>query len=248
MESDKQIVFYDIVSGPPRRTYAPNPWKTRYAMNFKGVDYRTAWVELPEVTRTRKELGVPPSRYHADGSPFYTLPMIQDLSTGKFVGDTFDIAVYLDQQYPDKPTLIPSRSTAVFKAFNKQMDALFTATVALWGQGLPFNPENAEEAKAEFSRRANGLPFEEMTVKGEARRQLLDQCKEKLGELAELFREPEESFLEGAEATYADFIIGGWVTTMSICLPDDDWTEMRSWHSGRWAKLHAGLQKYANVK
>ncbi|ETS86930.1 hypothetical protein PFICI_00758 [Pestalotiopsis fici W106-1] len=248
MEGDKQIVFYDIASGPPRTCYAPNPWKTRYALNFKGVDYRTAWVEYPEVTRTRMELGVPPCRYHADGSPFYTLPVLRDPSTGALVGDTFDIAVYLDKQYPDRPTLIPPRSIAVFKAFNKQMDALFTSTVLLWCQGIPLNPETAEESKAEFVRRTNGTPYEEITVKGEARRQLLEQSKEKLAELAELFQHPEEPFMEGATATYADFIIGGWLTTMSITLPEGDWTEIKSWHDGRWARLYAGLRRYADVK
>ncbi|KAI0163517.1 hypothetical protein BJ166DRAFT_498153 [Pestalotiopsis sp. NC0098] len=249
MAEDKQIVLYDIASAPPKTCYAPNPWKARYALNFKGVDYRTSWVEYLDVTRTRKELGVPPCRFHADGSPFYTLPVIQDHSNGgALVGDTFDIAVYLDKQYPDGPTLIPARSAAVFKAFNKQMDALFTSTVLLWCQGITFHPDQADEAKAQFSARAGGIPYEDITVRGEARTQLLEASKEKLGEVAELFRDPEQPFLEGAEATYADIIIGGWLTTMSINLPKDDWAEIKTWHDGRWGKLYSGLQKYAEVK
>jgi hypothetical protein len=78
------IRFFDIASAPPRRTYAPNPWKTRYvasphyhtlrcqafyyinnpsyAINAKAVPYTTEWVELPDIKCTRLKYGVAPVR------------------------------------------------------------------------------------------------------------------------------------------------------------------------------------------
>lgn len=192
---------------------------------------------------------MPPCRTHPDGEPFYTLPIIKDLSTGEFVGDTFDIAVHLDKQYPDRPRLIPPQSTAVFKAFNTQMDAIFTSTVLLWCQGMPFNPANAEEAKAEFCRRAKAERFEQLTIEGEARQKLLEDSEAKLGELAAIFRDPNGPFLEADGPTYADIIIGAWVATMNRTLPEEDWKKVASWHDGRWGKLHEALQnKYAEIK
>ncbi|THU85665.1 hypothetical protein K435DRAFT_763988 [Dendrothele bispora CBS 962.96] len=94
MDASNPIIFYDIASGPPVISFAPNPSKTRYALNFKEVHYRTEWVELPDVASVRKKLGSDAVRKHFDGSPFYTLPVIKDPSTGAVVGDTSHDRVY----------------------------------------------------------------------------------------------------------------------------------------------------------
>lgn len=97
------IVFYDIAMRPPveENSCAVNPWKTRLALNFKGVPYTTSWVPLPDISKVRSKLKVPPCRKFADGSDFYTLPIIEDPTTGSLVGDSFDIAVYLQKTYPN---------------------------------------------------------------------------------------------------------------------------------------------------
>ncbi|KAH8647339.1 hypothetical protein BX600DRAFT_420429 [Xylariales sp. PMI_506] len=248
MDNNDQILFYDIASAPPRATYAPNPWKTRYALNFKGANYKTEWVELPDVTRTRKDLGAAPCRFWADGEPFYTLPLVKNPANGEVVGDTFDIAIYLDKLYPEGPALIPPRSTAAFRAFNAQVDAVFTYTALLWCHGIPFNPATAEQSKAEFCRRAKVERWDQLELKGEAREKLLQESEAKLGELAKLFSHPQEPFLEGAEASYADIIIGGWLACMNRTLPEGEWEVIASWHEGRWGKLHSALQKLATIK
>jgi len=51
MAPESQIIFYDIASDKPLRTFAPNPWKTRLALNFKGIPYRTEWVRIPYSTK-----------------------------------------------------------------------------------------------------------------------------------------------------------------------------------------------------
>lgn len=69
----------------------------RHALNFKGVNYQTEWVELPDVTDVRKRLGATPNRTHRDGNAFYTLPVIHDLSTGDIVGGSLEVAQYIDK-------------------------------------------------------------------------------------------------------------------------------------------------------
>jgi glutathione S-transferase len=77
--------------------------------------------------------------------------VIQDPSTGKTVGDTFEIAQYLDEEYPHGPRLIPPSTTALHRAFNIYVDNIFTYGIVVFcAQGLPFNPETAEKSKAEF--------------------------------------------------------------------------------------------------
>ncbi|KAM7192577.1 hypothetical protein V8F20_008786 [Naviculisporaceae sp. PSN 640] len=103
MTSDAPITFYDIEFRKPyaKHSAAPNPWKARYALNFKSVPYTTHWTPILSITETRKSLGVPPCRTFPDGTEYHTLPVIIDASTGSKQGDSFDIAVYLDKQYPD---------------------------------------------------------------------------------------------------------------------------------------------------
>ena len=74
-----------------------------------------------------------------DDSDFYTLPMIHDAATDTYVGDSFDIAVYLDKQYPASGApLFPAGSIGVHRAFNAHVDALFTRHVVLCSGGLPY--------------------------------------------------------------------------------------------------------------
>ncbi|KAG6181072.1 hypothetical protein E4U36_004314 [Claviceps purpurea] len=119
------LTLYDIVSRPPVKTtcFAPNPWKARFALNFKAVPYRTVWVSVPDIPTLRSEtLRMPPTRFYADGSPYATLPILHDPNAspspstqnadsdsdsgnhhpprGVLIGDSFDIATHLEAQYP----------------------------------------------------------------------------------------------------------------------------------------------------
>ncbi|KAE8348975.1 hypothetical protein BDV28DRAFT_72027 [Aspergillus coremiiformis] len=245
MESSRLIVLYDIASGPPVTCFAPNPWKVRYALNFKGVPYRTEWVELPEVTSRRKGLGVPPCRTFNDGSPYYTLPVVEDLATSNKVGDSFDIALYLDKTYPDAPRLLPSLSVGLHASFNAHVDALFTRFVILFFHGMPLNPETAEMSRATFAARAGTQSWEDLTVTGEARETTLEGFKAALAELAKTYSYTEGPFLEGNTVTYADFIVGGWLQFAKASLPE--WEDLQKWHGGQWGTLHSALKKYAKV-
>ncbi|KAJ7061852.1 hypothetical protein C8F01DRAFT_1369296 [Mycena amicta] len=233
MDPSKPIIFYDIASGPPVTGYAPNPWKARYALNFKRVHYKTEWVELPQVASVRQKLECPPVRRHADGSAFYTLPMIQDPSTGKIVGDTFEIAEYLDEVYPDAPRLIPPSTTALHRAFNAYVDKIFTeGIVLLCVHGLPFNPETAETSKADFVRRAGVASWEDLTLRGADRTRRLEQFREALGGLATFYVDEDEPFLEGK------------MLKASL----EEWREVRMWYNCRWERVVRALDRYAAVE
>ncbi|KAG5969320.1 hypothetical protein E4U58_001500 [Claviceps cyperi] len=119
-----QLTLYDIASRPPVETtcFAPNPWKARFALNFKTIRYRTIWVSVPDIPTLRSEtLRLPPTRFYADGSPHATLPILHDPNAPPFpsthdadsdsdsgnhhpprdalIGDSFDIATHLETQY-----------------------------------------------------------------------------------------------------------------------------------------------------
>ncbi|KAJ7484728.1 hypothetical protein FB451DRAFT_1233317 [Mycena latifolia] len=247
-DASEPILFYDIASRPPITPYAPNPWKTRYALNFKRVHYQTEWIELPDVASVRQKIGVAPVRAHRDGSDFPTLPVIKDPSTGQVVGDSFDIALYLDKTYPNAPSLFPPSTIPLQQTFNAHVDAAFNPFVILLVHGIPFNPETAEASKATFCWRAAKEKWEDLTVQGEERVRTFEAFKVRLGELAKLYKHGDGPFMTGETPLYADFILGGWLMFTRVTLPAKEWEDLQIWHDGLWGRLHRALETYAQVK
>lgn len=266
----KAMAFYDIAM---RQPCSPNPWKSRLALNFKNIAYSTTWVPLPDIAQVRRDLGVDACRKFNDGTDFYTLPILIDPNTDSKVGDSFDIAVYLQTKYPDagsgdlfpaqKLDFIYNLENAIlvplseqkegehdeYARFNTNVDAAFTSHLGLAAYQLPFEPATAEASKAEFVRRAGVKSFDDFEVKGEAREPLKEALRLMLGDLGKLFlRDPSGPFLMGAQATYADLIVGGWLRMLCATLPKHEWEEARSWHGGIFGRLHDALEKYAEVK
>lgn len=270
------IVFYDIAMRPPieKNCCSPNPWKARLALNFKSLPYSTSWVALPDIANVRRSLKLPPCRKFADGTDFFTLPIVEDHATDSSIGDSFDIAGHLQNTYPASGAgdLFPAQTLdyvfahdpaliAVplsqcddsefpeYARFNVNVDAAFTAHVQLAVQGLPFDPATAEASKAEFVRRAGVSRWEDFALVGEAREKVKHSFRDTLGGLARLFsRDDSGPFLLGSRASYADFIVGGWLRMMRGTLPESEWEEVRSWHEGVFGRLHDALEVYAEVK
>lgn len=248
------------------------------ALNFKNANYRTQWVELPDVTSTRKSLGIGACRHWADGSEYYTLPVLKNSKTGEVIGDSFDIALYLDKLYPDGPTLVAPMTRGLLKAFNAQVDYIFTNHVLLMAAGMPFNPAVEEESKKIFVDRACATSFDFFVVKGEAREKLLASFEKALEELARAYQQSEGPFLEGHRPTYADLIVGGWIVSFACrgklfsslasnsvrrCLMPGiltvgtqgmtkeccaEWKVIAGWHDSLLGKLHEALAQHWTIR
>ena len=265
-----QITFYDISMTTPG---APNPWKSRLALNFKKIPYKTTWVPLPNIAQVRASLNLPAGRKFADGSDFNTLPILEDRTKDSIIGDSFDIATYLHHTYPDsgagtlfppqtldyaftgaEALLIPLSERAEsefpeYARFNSNVDAVFTAHTQLMAYGLPFEPASAEETKTIFVKRAGVSSWENFQIVGEKREQLKVAFCSALADLARLFcREPSGPFILGRSASYADFIVGGWLHMMNATLPAEEWEEVKTWHGGTFGRLYDALEQYAEVK
>ncbi|KAF4555442.1 Glutathione S-transferase-like protein 17 [Elsinoe fawcettii] len=240
------IRFYDIPSAPPTRTYAPNPWKTRLALNAKGLAYVTEWTPLLSLKRTRKDLGVAPVRKLPSGKDFYTLPMIHDPATDKWVGDSFDIAVYLDAVYPDRGVrLFPEGSIGAIRVVNEYVNALFSRHAILMSDGLSFLPGTEEESKAEWVRRYGVARWEDLTVQGEERVKVVESLKRELEEFSGCYKH-DGPFLEGEKLTYADFVVGAWLKSFKEVVRECK--DMKDWQGGRWERLLGALEKYSEIK
>ncbi|KAK4446429.1 hypothetical protein QBC34DRAFT_496939 [Podospora aff. communis PSN243] len=273
MEPDATFVLYDIASLKPytKNSGAPNPWKARYALNFKGVPYRTEWVLMPDIGKVRKSLGLPACRKFADGTDFYTLPVLvtdPKNPSSSAIGDSFDIANYLEKTFPGAgagdlfpeqkldyelpahfQSLVPLSERdddlhADYVKFQANVDMAFSVHTQLAAHGMRWDPEVEEAVRAEFLRRIGKKSWDELAVEGEAREQLKASFKATLGGLAALLqRDPSGPFMLGAQPSYADIIVGGWLRMMWKALPTSEWEELTGWYDGVFGKLHAALQE-----
>lgn len=68
------------------------------ALNYKGIPYKTIWVEYPDIAPLLQEKGVPVSQ----GGISYTLPSAS-FPDGTTIMDSLEIAKKLDELYPSHP-------------------------------------------------------------------------------------------------------------------------------------------------
>ncbi|KAF9877655.1 hypothetical protein CkaCkLH20_04790 [Colletotrichum karsti] len=273
--SSSSMVLYDVAFAQPyeKNTCAPNPWKARYALNFKGVAYSTQWVQTPEIEKVRSGLGVPPCRKFADGSDFYTLPILTDSNTNSAIGDSFDIANYLEKNFPNAgagdlfpslqldyvppggESLVPLSERnddvhADYARFNNNVDMAFSLHAQLMAHGMSWDPAWEDAIKAEFLRRAGLKSWDDLGLYGEAREKTKASLRDALRDLAAMFhRDTAGPFLLGSQPSYGDIIVGGWLRMLSKTLPDSEWEEFQAWHDGAFGRLHAALQqRFGDVK
>ncbi|KAF8987457.1 hypothetical protein BDQ17DRAFT_1414910 [Cyathus striatus] len=95
------LTFYDVPSGVPGQAWSPTNWKVRLVLNCKQLEYKTEWIEYPDIEAFCKQHGIPPTATKQDGTGDYTLPAIRDEKRG-FTWP------YLDMTYSGTPAVIPS--------------------------------------------------------------------------------------------------------------------------------------------
>lgn len=86
----EKIILFDLAN-QQGQCWSLNPWKTRFVLNFKGLDYETEWLEYPDI-KARLEP-------HLPGLSLYTSPTIQ-YTDGRYVADSRKIAELLERDHP----------------------------------------------------------------------------------------------------------------------------------------------------
>ncbi|KZV63655.1 hypothetical protein PENSPDRAFT_616282 [Peniophora sp. CONT] len=157
------ITFYDlrVSAGVPA---SPNAWKTRYTLNYKGIPYKTTFVNFVDIKPTLQEAGIPPSEGEA-----YTVPAIIDHKTGQKLSESARIAGYLDAAYPETPAVFPASTREAQITFMKTIGAplLYAAFPII----LLDTFNGLDEKDKEYWRRTRearfGAPLEAIVPKGE---------------------------------------------------------------------------------
>ena len=221
------IILYDLVGTDDRR-FSSNCWRTRMALAHKGLDCET----VPTPFTAIGQIG--------DGS-FETIPVIED--NGTWVGDSWVIAEYLDDTYPDRPPVLAGsdgRQHARFVqdwARSRIQSLVMTMIVEdIYAQLMPEDKEYFHASRSErLGRDITGIQ--------EGREQRVLELRERLEPMRRVVEET--PFLGGELPTYADYVALSpfiWARTVSPFALVTEGDPVHAWFQ-RILDLYDGLAR-----
>ncbi|KZP11390.1 hypothetical protein FIBSPDRAFT_871674 [Athelia psychrophila] len=243
------ITLYDIPSTNPSKAWSPNLWKARFALNIKGLPYRTVWVEYPDIEPLCKKIGAAKTNSAAAA---YTLPVIHDPAHNAVVSDSIEIARYLDKTYPDTTPLFPCGSQALQAAFQSaHQSAVVQATYLLM---IPPSCAKLNPASEPFFRRAReanfGMKMEEFSPLGPTRDLQWKTLSAGHQAIASWLAQNEQGpFVMGAQISYADATIAAYLIWMRTVFGSEsaEWKDVLTWQDGRWAAYMEEFKRFEQV-
>ena len=217
------------------RSASPYVWRIRYALAHKGLAFETVPLGFTDIPQA------------FDGR-FKTLPVIEHDAT--MIGDSWEIAEYLDRAFPDRPPLFSGPAEL---AMARLTDMWFSVEVqrrmfGVYVRDIHDAARPADRAYFRQSRekRLNGATLEAFSAERASR---LPALRESLAPLRlQLARFP---FLGGTAPNYADYLALGafqWVasvSTLPMLARDDE--VMRGWLE-RGFDLYGGVGRDARAK
>lgn len=220
------ILLYDLVGRDASRPFSPHCWKAAMALAHKGLDFEsvpTPFTAVPGV----------------EGGGSKIVPVIRD--GDRIVADSFAIALYLEDAYPERPTLFGGEGGKAMARFIERWSQLtvhpYLGSAALMDIHDVLAPE--DQAYFRKSREARfGKPLEEVPAGREtglaAFRASLEPVRSMLSY---------QPWIGGASPLFADYIVFGafqWVriTSPFQTLAADD--PVAEWF-GRCLDLHGGI-------
>lgn len=220
---------------------------TSIALNYKGIPYRTEWVEFPDIGPLLISLGVKPNPPEAFAE--YTLPAIHDPRTGTTVMDSLKIIAYLDDTYPDTPAMFPSPTRSLTYAFHDalyrnvmQHLSLLLAPILVSKLNAPGQVYLRTKLEIIF-----GCQVEDI-VTTEKRVELWTALEKGLGVVASWFDAPRDGRLllmggSGADGSdgplcHADTCIAGFLVYARLGWGEEseEWRRIESFDGGRWKR------------
>lgn len=226
------ITLYDLAAADPNIRFSPFCWRSRFSLLHKGLDHKTvAW------RFTEKNVLAPSGQGR--------VPVIIDHGNGdRCIHDSWQIARYLDETYPDRP-LMPSVESTVHARFIAAWaeTAVHAAAFPLVITHLHAQLDARDQVYFRESREQRfGKTLEALRVDPKAGVDALQRALAPAEQALTM-----ASFLGGAHPTYADYALAGslmWVWVTSPVAPLDPATATGRWFASM-LDLHGGIARTA---
>lgn len=216
--------LYALSGADSTRQFSPHVWKSVMSLAHKGLDYETVPVGFTEIPTI-------------EGGRAATVPLLRD--GDRLVSDSFDIALYLDETYPDRPSLFGGeggKAMARFiEAWSQSTLHMAITRIAILDIHNLLGPADQEYFRRSREARL-GAALEDIAAAGK-----IDGFAKKLQPLRNMLKT--QSFIGGDGPLFADYIVFGalqWLRTTAgtKVLENDD--PVADWFS-RCLDLHGGV-------
>ena len=224
------IVLHELVGSDTTRPFSPHCWKTAMSLAHKGLPFErktVCFTKVPEV----------------EGGISRTVPVIRDGS--QLVADSFMIAAYLDETYPDRPSLFGGDGGQAMARFVESwsQSTLHPALniIALEEIHDMLAPEDQAYFRPIRETRL-GMTFEQVAARRQAE---IEGFSAKLTPLRVMLKS--QPWIGGSSPLFADYIVFGalqWarITSTARLIEADD--PVHDWFE-RCLDLHDGLGRSA---
>jgi glutathione S-transferase len=218
--------LYALSGTDTSRPFSPHVWKTKLSLAHKGLTFDIAPVGFTEIPRLEQ-------------GATKIVPLLRDGE--KLVSDSFDIALYLEEAYPDRPPLFSGEGGKAMARFVEgwSQTTLHTAIGRIAIMDIHDSLDPIDRAYFRASREERfGRPLEAVA---EAGRGDLETFSAKLEPIRHMLKF--QPFLGGDRPLFADYIVFGALQWARIVSPHrllaagdvvTDWFE-------RCLDLHDGL-------
>lgn len=194
------MMLYEL-DGREGRRFSTNSWRIKLALAHKGLAHESTPTPFTRIG------GI------GDGS-FKTVPVLDD--NGTWVGDSWNIATYLEKTYPDRPSLFGGDAGRDFARFIQHWQesqlSPFAITLIVTDLYASVVDEDREYFRKSREQRL-GKPLEEAVAGREKRVEGFRKLCEPLRR-----RVSEAPFLGGDRPMYADYVAFGafmWARTVT---------------------------------
>ncbi|MEP3439068.1 MAG: glutathione S-transferase family protein [Hoeflea sp.] len=220
------IVFHDLIGADPARPFSPHCWKTAMSLAHKGLPFErnnVCFTKVPEV----------------EGGFSKTVPVIRDGT--KIVADSFLIAAYLEETYPDRPSLFGGQGGQAMSRFIESWtnSTLHTAMAGIAMKDIHDVLEPADQAYFRQTREARMGKTLEQIVEG--REAEVAGFSAKLMPLRLMLKS--QPWIGGSSPLFADYIVFGalqWARVTSTAKLLEEGDAVTDWFE-RCLDLHDGL-------
>ena len=229
------ITLYDLTGADDRR-FSSNCWRTQFALAHKGLAYETVatkFTDIPDIC----------------GGAHKTIPVIVDGETE--VCDSWVIANYLEETYPDRPSLFGDGAGGAGSTGTAKSFTLFLQHWGMRNISFPLlhiilkdlhdrlEPEDQPYFRETREKRF-GKTLEELVAN---REETLVQFRENLNPLRTVLAD--QPFLSGAAPLYPDYMVTAallWPRMMSPLKFFEDDDTILPWFS-RMLNMYDGLAR-----
>ncbi len=220
------IRLYDLTGSDPKRPFSPHCWKVAFALAHKGLAFERVATPFTAIA------GI-------ENGASKTIPVIRDGDA--VVRDSFSIALYLEETYPDLPTLFGGEGGKASARFVERWSLTqihpHVVSTALMDIHAMLAPEDQAYFRASREQRF-GRRLEDVAAGREQNRAAFRSALEPLRSMLAV-----QPFIGGERPLFSDYIVAGafqWLRVVSRFRVLEEGDPVADWFE-RCLDLHRGL-------